>query len=121
MLERTCCLPVPSQKIRAGFGRKTSEISGTWKQYSHRKFFGFFPMICDRFSVGKHRKLAGIHRKKILKIPIEILLPLPAISGAFLQNPVTFPLVSCMFWWDPVAGMFELGFNIYINMKSHFA
>jgi hypothetical protein len=66
-------------------------------------------MISDRFPVGKHRKLTGIHRKKILKIPIGILLPLPAISGAFLQNPVTFPLVSCIFRWDPVAGMFDLG------------
>jgi hypothetical protein len=56
--------------------------------------------------------LAGIHRKKIVKIPIGILLPLPAISGAFLQNPVTFPLVSCMFRWDPVAGMFGLGINL---------
>jgi hypothetical protein len=100
---------VPSQKIWAGSGRKTLEIAGTWKQYSHRKFFGFFPMISDRFPVGKHRKLAGIHRKKILKIPIGILLPLPAISGAFLQNPVTFPLVFCMFRWHPVAGMFHLG------------
>jgi len=27
----------PGQKLRAGSGRKASEIAGTWKQYSHRK------------------------------------------------------------------------------------
>jgi len=39
----------PGQKLRAGSGRKASEITGTWKQYSNRKIFGFFPMISDRF------------------------------------------------------------------------
>ncbi len=39
----------PGQKLRAVSGRKASEIAGTWKQYSHRKIFGFFPMISDRF------------------------------------------------------------------------
>jgi hypothetical protein len=39
----------PGRKLRAGSGRKAQEIAGTWKQYFHRKFFGFFPMISDRF------------------------------------------------------------------------
>jgi hypothetical protein len=39
----------PGRKLRAGSGRKAPEIAGTWKQYSHRKIFGFFPMISDRF------------------------------------------------------------------------
>jgi hypothetical protein len=26
----------PGQKLRAGSGRKASEIAGTWKQYYHR-------------------------------------------------------------------------------------
>jgi hypothetical protein len=39
----------PGRKLRAGSGRKAPEIAGTWKQYSHREFFGFFPMISDRF------------------------------------------------------------------------
>jgi len=40
---------IPGQKLRAGSSRKASEITETWKQYSHRKIFGFFPMISDRF------------------------------------------------------------------------
>ena len=39
----------PGRKIRAGSGRKAPEVTGTWKQYSNRKIFGFFPMISDRF------------------------------------------------------------------------
>jgi hypothetical protein len=39
----------PGRKIRAGSGRKAPEIAGTWKQYSCRKFFGFFPMISGWF------------------------------------------------------------------------
>jgi hypothetical protein len=39
----------PGRKLRAGSGRKAPEIAGTWKQYSHGKIFGFFPMISDRF------------------------------------------------------------------------
>jgi hypothetical protein len=35
-----------------------------------------------------HRQLTGIHQKKFNKFPVGILLPLPAILGAFLQNPV---------------------------------
>jgi hypothetical protein len=30
-------------------GRKIPEIARTWKQYSGRKFFGFFPMISGLF------------------------------------------------------------------------
>jgi len=41
-------------------------------------------------TAGKHRKLAGIHRGKSKKFPVGILLPLPAISGAFLQDPAGF-------------------------------
>jgi len=33
----------PGQKLRASSGRKAPKIAGTWKQYSHRKLFGFFP------------------------------------------------------------------------------
>jgi len=38
----------PDQKLRAGSCRKASEIAGTWKQYSHRKIFGFFPLLSCR-------------------------------------------------------------------------
>jgi hypothetical protein len=39
----------PGRKILASSGRKAPEIAGTWKQYSCRIFFGFFPVISDRF------------------------------------------------------------------------
>jgi hypothetical protein len=35
------------QEVRAGSGGKTPEIAGRSKQYSERKFSGFFPMISD--------------------------------------------------------------------------
>jgi hypothetical protein len=58
--------------------------------------------------------LIGIHRKKSKKFPVGILLPLPAIFGAFLQDPVTFPLLSCRILRDPVAVIFDMGIH-----KSH--
>jgi hypothetical protein len=40
----------------------------------------------------KHRKLIGIHRTKSGQFPVGILL---SCSSDFLQDPVTFPLLSC--------------------------
>jgi len=37
------------QKLRAGSDRKAPKIAETWKQCFHRKIFGFFSMISDRF------------------------------------------------------------------------
>ena len=71
-----------------------------------------FRIFSDDFRLvpaGKHRKLTGIHRKKSRKFPVGILPPLPAISSAFLQDLVTFPLLSCRFLRDPVAVIFDLG------------
>ena len=52
----------------AGSCRNAPEVIGTWKQYSGRKISGFFPVISDQFLAGKHRKVIGMHRKKIQKI-----------------------------------------------------
>jgi hypothetical protein len=71
-----------------------------------------FRIFSDDFlsvPAGKHRKLIGIHRKKSEKFPVGILLPVPAITDAFLQDPVTFPLLSSRILWDPVAVIFDLG------------
>jgi hypothetical protein len=71
-----------------------------------------FRIFSDDFRpvlAGKHMKLTGIHRKKSKKFPVGILLPLPAISGAFLQDPVTFPLFSCRILRDSVAVIFDMG------------
>ena len=75
-----------------------------------------FRIFSDDFRpvpAGKHGKLTGIHRKKSNKFPVGILLPLPAISVAFLQDPVTFPLLSCRILRDPVAVIFDMGAVIY--------
>jgi len=42
----------------------------------------------DKISELPARKLTGIHREKSNKFLVGILLLLPAISGAFLQDPV---------------------------------
>ncbi len=51
--------------------------TGRWKQYSGRNFLGIFSDDFRPFPTGKHRELAGIHRKKV---PAGILLPLPVLS-----------------------------------------
>jgi hypothetical protein len=40
---------------------------------------------------------------------VGILLPVPVISSAFLQDPVTFPRLSCRILRDPVAVIIDLG------------
>jgi hypothetical protein len=95
-----------------------SKITGRFRQESTGNRWNveavFPPENCRIFSddfrpvpAGKYRKLTGIHRKKFNKFSVGILLPLPAISGAFLQDPVTFPLLSRRFLWDPVAVIFD--------------
>jgi len=75
-----------------------SKITGRFRQESignHWNVEAVFPpeifrIFSDDFRpvpAGKHGKLTGIHRKKSNKIPVGILLPLPGISVAFLQDP----------------------------------
>jgi len=72
--------------------------TGRWKQYSNQNFLRFFPYDFRPFPIGKHRQLAGIHRKKSKKLPAGILLPFPRnfrcfptgygdFSASFLQDP----------------------------------
>jgi len=71
-----------------------------------------FRIFSDDFRpvpAGEYGKLTGIHWKKSNKFPVGILPPLPAISVAFLQDPVTFPLLSCRILRDPVAVIFDMG------------
>ena len=65
----------PGRGGTAGNGRKALEIAGKWKQYSGRKSPDFFPVYSGQLPAGKHRKLTGIHRKKIREFPAGILLP----------------------------------------------
>jgi len=55
--------------------RKTPEIDGTWKQYSGRKFFGYFPVTFRPFPAEKHKKMSTIHRKKSGDFPAGIMFP----------------------------------------------
>jgi hypothetical protein len=47
--------------------------------------------------------------KKSSKFPVGILLPHPAISGAFLQDPVISSLLFCRILQDPDAGIIDSG------------
>jgi hypothetical protein len=65
-----------------------------------------FRIFSDNFRpvpAGKHRKLAGIHRKKFGRFSAGILLPFSSISGVFLQDAVPFSHLSCRILRDPVA------------------
>jgi hypothetical protein len=75
------------------------------KQYSGRKFFGFFPVIFGRFL----RESTGIDWKKSGQSGSEYCFHVPAISGVFLQDPVTFPHLSCRIPRNLVAGIIDLG------------
>jgi hypothetical protein len=48
---------------------------------------------------GKHRKLAGIHRKIPKNFRPEYCFHVSAISGALLQDTVTFPHLSFRIRW----------------------
>jgi hypothetical protein len=73
-----------------------------------------FPMISDRFLPESTENWLESTGKKSRKIPVGMLLPRPAISGAFLQDPVTFPLLSCRILRDPVVVIFDLGYSIVL-------
>jgi len=79
--------PVPAGKHRKSLERGSSIPTGNFSDF-------FRPVPAE-----KHSKLTGIHRKKSNKFLVGILIPLRTISGAFLQDPVTFPLLSCRIQW----------------------
>jgi hypothetical protein len=62
----------------------TRESTGTWKQYSHRKIFGFFSTDFRLVPARKYRKIVGIDQKKSENFPMGILLP---CSSAFPHVP----------------------------------
>jgi hypothetical protein len=75
------------------------------KQYSGWKFFGFFPMLSAGFlpeSTGIWQESSGKNPKTFRP---EYCFHIPAISGSFLQDPVTFPHLSCRIQPDPVTGV----------------
>jgi hypothetical protein len=79
-LQETCTQVEKYGPVPAGKHRKSPERGSSIPTENFSDFFRPVP-------ARKHRKLTGIHRKKSNKFPVGILLPLPAISGAFLQDP----------------------------------
>ncbi len=53
----------PGEEVRFDSGRKTTDIAGTWKQYSDRKFYGLFPMISCRKAQESNRKSQSLFSK----------------------------------------------------------
>ncbi len=77
---------IPGQKIRADSFRKAPEIAGSGSSIPTGNFLDFFrwiPINSLYFSVGTGRRSS----EKSEKFPVGILLPIPVISVAFLQDP----------------------------------
>ncbi len=61
--------------------------SRKWKQYSNRRFFGFFPVDSSQFHVLSSRNRSEIIGKNPKIFRWEYCFHVPAISGAFLPEP----------------------------------
>jgi hypothetical protein len=106
---------MPRSKITDRFRQESTGNRWNVEAVFPTEIFRIFSDDFRPVPAGKHRKFTGIHRKKSNKFPVGILLLLPAISGAFLQDPVTFPLLFCRILRDPVAVIFDMGgLNIQI-------
>jgi len=64
--------------------RFLTESTGSWQESTGKNPDNFRPKYCFR---------------------------VPAISGVFLEDPVTFLHLPCRTLWDPVAGIFDLEFS----------
>jgi hypothetical protein len=78
---------MPRSKNTGRFRHESTENHWNVEAVFPLKIFRIFSDDFRPVPVGKHRKMTGIHRKNFNKFPLGILLPLSAISGAFLQNP----------------------------------
>jgi hypothetical protein len=90
---------VPGRTGLLGNGRFRGIPVISWKQYSGRKFFGFFPMISGQF-LSESTEIWQESTEKNPKIFLpEYCFHVAAISGAFLQDTLTFPHLSCRIRW----------------------
>ncbi len=80
----------PRSRSTGRFRQDNTGNRWTWKQHSSRIFSDDFLPI----SVRKHKKLAGIHRKNPHHFRPEYCFHVPAISGVFLPDTVTFAHLS---------------------------
>ncbi len=89
-----CCTQVNEvRQETVGLQRK---ILGSWKQYSGREFPGFFPVDSDNFPWFPR----GSSWKSSENSGWEYCFHVPDISRVFLQDPVTFPHLSCEIRWQ---------------------
>ena len=91
-------VPVPENtEPGAGSRRKTPEINGTWKQYSHQKNFELFSGKVLFFLTGTGRKSTGKWSKNFrpeycFHVPLisdfsGFFLRVPAVSGGLNDRP----------------------------------
>jgi len=80
----------PGRGVQVGFGRKSPEFNGTWKQYSRLENFGNFRITSSTFLSemgGGHRKIFKIFQSGIL-LPYSIEFQcFPAGSGRRNHRP----------------------------------
>ena len=78
----------------------------------------FFPRISDRFLPES----TGILQESTEKNPDnsrpEYCFHIPAISGIFLQDPVSFLYLSCRILPDPVSGIFDFNSSCELNRRT---
>ncbi len=103
---------IPGSKITSRFWQESIRNRWNVQAVFPPENFRIFSDDFRPVPAEKHDKLTGIHWKKSNTFPVGILLPRPAISVAFLQDPVTFPLLSCRILRDPVAIIFDMGSDL---------
>jgi hypothetical protein len=81
-------LAMPSPSVQAGFGRKTLEIAGTWKQYSGWNVSEFFLWRPPSFLLFSCGKTAGSQRENPEASFSEYCFHVPEIFGGFMRVPV---------------------------------
>jgi len=81
----------PGQEVRAGSGRKTSEINKTWKQYSVPRSLRIFPATSDHFLVFPRTKRSEVTGKILRLSSTEYCFQVPFISRVFLHDTMIIP------------------------------
>jgi hypothetical protein len=80
--------PVGKERERHRILQESTGYTRHWKQYSRRKFVGIFPVDSSEFPVRSVRNRSEIIEKNPKNFRREYCFHFPAISGAFLPEPV---------------------------------
>jgi len=79
--------PVGKKRESHRILQESNGNSRKWKQYSHRKFVGFFPVDSSQFPVLSGRNWSGIIGKNPKIFRWEYCFHVPVISDDFLPEP----------------------------------